>query len=393
MARLWTDNAETVLASSVSAGDNTITVAAGKGDLFPVVAAPNYALVTLENVVGDIEIVKVTARNAGADTMTVSRAQDGTTARAWSAGDIASLRPTASAHAAYDAHLSAAANAHAASAIANTPSGNIAATTVQAAINELDAEKEPFGSVAAHAAAVDPHPQYLTPAEGDAAYQPLDTQLGALSGLTVDQTNALLSLSAYVASLLNAVDQPAFRTATGAAADASTQSIWIPAGAIKPTLTNGAVPTSIELGGNNTLVTSLDFDPATQKFGTFSIPMPKGTNEAGTLKLVFEWTHTATTTNFGVAWDVKAKAGGDGDDIDAVWGTPVQVNDVGGTTNARYKTAITATITPAGTWTEGDTITFLISRVATDATNDTMTINAKLLGVSVYYQTASLNDA
>ena len=35
------------------------------------------------------------------------------------------------------------ADAHPASAIANTPAGNIAATTVQAAINELDSEKEP----------------------------------------------------------------------------------------------------------------------------------------------------------------------------------------------------------------------------------------------------------
>lgn len=38
-------------------------------------------------------------------------------------------------------HLSAPSNAHPASAVANTPAGNISATTVQAAINELDAEK------------------------------------------------------------------------------------------------------------------------------------------------------------------------------------------------------------------------------------------------------------
>ena len=37
---------------------------------------------------------------------------------------------------------------------------------------------------AAHVAAADPHPGYLTPAEGNAAYQPLDAELTALAGLT-----------------------------------------------------------------------------------------------------------------------------------------------------------------------------------------------------------------
>jgi hypothetical protein len=43
-----------------------------------------------------------------------------------------------------DAHLGDTTDAHAASAITNTPAGNIAATTVQAAIDELDSEKQPL---------------------------------------------------------------------------------------------------------------------------------------------------------------------------------------------------------------------------------------------------------
>lgn len=45
------------------------------------------------------------------------------------------------AQAAIDAHIADTTAAHAASAISNTPAGNIAATTVQGAINELDTEK------------------------------------------------------------------------------------------------------------------------------------------------------------------------------------------------------------------------------------------------------------
>jgi len=38
-------------------------------------------------------------------------------------------------------------------------------------------------AIAGHEAATDPHPQYLTAAEGNAAYQPLDAELSALAGL------------------------------------------------------------------------------------------------------------------------------------------------------------------------------------------------------------------
>jgi hypothetical protein len=186
------------LASGVSVGAVSLTVAAGTGDRFPVVASPDIAYVTLQNAT-KIEIVKITARTAGADTMTIVKAQEGTTDRAWLTGDVVSMRITAaqaessanaqavattalaaaiSTHegaanphpgyavdadvtavsAAVSAHLADATDAHAASAITNTPAGNIAATTVQAAINELDSEKEVAGAAAAHIAdATDAH--------------------------------------------------------------------------------------------------------------------------------------------------------------------------------------------------------------------------------------------
>jgi hypothetical protein len=54
-----------------------------------------------------------------------------------------------------DAHLADTTDAHAASAITNTPAGNVAATTVQGAINELDSEKATTGSVTTVQANVD----------------------------------------------------------------------------------------------------------------------------------------------------------------------------------------------------------------------------------------------
>jgi hypothetical protein len=101
---------------------------------------------------------------------------------------IAELASEKATSAALSAHISDASDAHDASAISNVPAGGIAATTVQAALNELDTDKEAAGSAAssmtAHLAAGDPHPQYLTAAEGNAAYQPLDSDLTSWAGVT-----------------------------------------------------------------------------------------------------------------------------------------------------------------------------------------------------------------
>lgn len=50
---------------------------------------------------------------------------------------------------------------------------------------DFDAAGTAAAAMVVHLAAVDPHPQYLTPAEGDAVYQPLDTDLTALAAFTI----------------------------------------------------------------------------------------------------------------------------------------------------------------------------------------------------------------
>ena len=91
---LFTNNAATTLASSILVGATSLTVAAGQGALFPTLAGSAYFYCTLSNTAGTtIEIVKVTARST--DTFTIVRAQDNTTASAFSAGDKVELRLTA----------------------------------------------------------------------------------------------------------------------------------------------------------------------------------------------------------------------------------------------------------------------------------------------------------
>lgn len=94
MAILFTNNASTTLASSITNVATSLTVASGQGALFPNPTSPDYFLCTLQGVSGTpIEIVQVTARST--DTFTIVRAQEGTTASAFNGGDKVELRLTA----------------------------------------------------------------------------------------------------------------------------------------------------------------------------------------------------------------------------------------------------------------------------------------------------------
>jgi hypothetical protein len=93
MAIKFTNNASAELASSINNSVTTIVVAAGQGSKFPVLGSGDYFYATLVDPSNNLEIVKVTERST--DTLTVERAQDGTTAKSYNAGDRIELRPVA----------------------------------------------------------------------------------------------------------------------------------------------------------------------------------------------------------------------------------------------------------------------------------------------------------
>lgn len=78
---LFSNNASALLAATITDSDTTIQVATGFGANFPSPAGSQYFMVTLEDDNGDIEVVKCTARSG--DNLTVERAQEGTTAQAF----------------------------------------------------------------------------------------------------------------------------------------------------------------------------------------------------------------------------------------------------------------------------------------------------------------------
>lgn len=93
MAVLVKNNAFSTLASGITNVATSITLAAGTGSRFPAAGGADYFYATLINTSNQLEVVKVTTRST--DTLTVVRAQDGTTARAYSTSDRIELRVTA----------------------------------------------------------------------------------------------------------------------------------------------------------------------------------------------------------------------------------------------------------------------------------------------------------
>lgn len=94
MPVLYKNNANSTLASGINTSVTSITLASGGGANFPAITGLGFFYATLLNISnGAFEIVKVTARNT--DTLTIVRAQEGTSALAFSAGDRVELRITA----------------------------------------------------------------------------------------------------------------------------------------------------------------------------------------------------------------------------------------------------------------------------------------------------------
>lgn len=99
MAVLLRNNAISKLAGSIDSSQTIISVTEGDGDRFPSPGGGDWFPLTIESISGGSvtrEIVKCTSRDGA--TLTVERAQEGTTAEEFLSGDRVELRYTAAVH-------------------------------------------------------------------------------------------------------------------------------------------------------------------------------------------------------------------------------------------------------------------------------------------------------
>lgn len=93
MALKLSNNAVSTLAASITSGATTLSVQGGDAGKFPVLGAGDWHPATIIDPANNMEIVRVTAR-AGSN-LTIVRAQEGTTAKAFAAGSRIDVRVTA----------------------------------------------------------------------------------------------------------------------------------------------------------------------------------------------------------------------------------------------------------------------------------------------------------
>lgn len=210
------------------------------------------------------------------------------------------------------------------------------------------------------------------------------TFTGTLTYATLNDGSNDLTSTAAELNLLDGL--------TGTIKTAGTETIWVPAGAMRPTVSNGCAPiTEVETTSGRPDMQVLDFDATSDEHAQFSIAFPKSWNE-GTITFQVYWTTTATDTD-GVAWGLQGVAVSDNDTIDVAYGTAVVVTDDAlGAAEDQCVTAESSAVTIAGTPAVSDICYFRIFRDVSDA-NDDMTEDARLIGVKIFFTTDATNDA
>ena len=93
MTALFKNNAFSTLASGINDAVTSMALNPGDGAKFPSPTGTEYFYATLIDTSNNLEIVKCTTRST--DALTIVREQEGTTARAYSAGDRVEMRLTA----------------------------------------------------------------------------------------------------------------------------------------------------------------------------------------------------------------------------------------------------------------------------------------------------------
>lgn len=174
--------------------------------------------------------------------------------------------------------------------------------------------------------------------------------------------------------------------------DQGKHGIWIPAAAMRPTVSNGcSALTLVETTAGRPDIQVLDFSTSADEHAQFSVIFGNSWN-LGTITFQVFWTSTAADTD-GVSWALQGLAVTDNVTIDAAYETPIVVNDANqSAAEELLVSAESVTVTIGGTPIDDDACFFRIFRDVSDA-NDTAAEDARLIGVKLFITTDAGTDA
>ena len=216
----------------------------------------------------------------------------------------------------------------------------------------------------------------------------LDTNSGTNSGtITItDGSNGNIIIAPNVSGVAQAVDGG---DNTAAVKIAGKETIWVPAVAMYPNSTNGCADLAQTELSNGPEIKTLDFDKDSDEFAQFAVAFPKSWNES---TVTFQAFFTADSTNTGtVSWGLSGVAIADNDSCNTAFGTQVAptAKAHSGTANDLDVTAESGAVTIAGSPSTDEEVFFQISR---DVSEDSLTADAKLLGIKLFFTTDAAND-
>ena len=172
---------------------------------------------------------------------------------------------------------------------------------------------------------------------------------------------------------------------------AGKETMWVPASAMYATTTAGAEAAQVETTALRPDMKVMDFADTADDHAQFSVAFPKSWNE-GTITYQCFWTPSTTNTGDCI-FGLQGVAVGDGDTIDAAFGTAVNITDAGiGTVEDQQVSSESTAVTIAGSPAVDQQTYFQIFRDA-NAGADTYTGVARLLGIKIFFTTDAANDA
>lgn len=178
----------------------------------------------------------------------------------------------------------------------------------------------------------------------------------------------------------------------GSAGTVGRHAIYVAAPGMRPSTSGGcAEVAATATGANQPDMQTLDFDPSIAEHAQFSLVMPKKWNR-GSISFKPHWSHAATTTSFGVAWSLQAVAVGDDDPIAVSYGAAALSVDAGGTANDLYTGPESGAMSVAGEPGHEEMVFFRVARVPSHS-GDTMAVDARLHGITLYVTTEADTDA
>jgi hypothetical protein len=178
-------------------------------------------------------------------------------------------------------------------------------------------------------------------------------------------------------------------TINGSAGGGGYATIYTPANMIYARSNSGATNGVYETSTNKVHFETMDFDPDVIQYAQFNVIMPE-TWDRSTVKAKFNW--FADAGSGAAVWAIQGQALRDGIALDGTWGTAVSGADqISGVAYSQLSPA-TGSITIANSAQLADNICFQIYRDATNGA-DTLTANARLVGVWIQYNTTGTATA